>query len=228
MNMARPAEPSTNNEREHQEKSSENATEVPVTAQPRADDAADSSPITIISSPPEFNPGWRFHLSFTSLCIISLAAALDATSLSVALPVRDTASFPPILVYLVSSNPLSKHYQFVHGDHSSSTRPRSPKSHEPPFFEADTNPRHLDHLPGPPRQRHRGLLGGDLIPTLVDRLPTHPSLPLRPPRPQTRPPLHPCSLHYRRPRRRHRTVDENPADRTNHPGHRRRRHHLPD
>ena len=34
-----------------------------------------------------FDPGWRFYISFTSLCIITLAVALDATSLSVALPV---------------------------------------------------------------------------------------------------------------------------------------------
>lgn len=40
------------------------------------------------SSPPDnFNSGWRFYASFTSLCIITLAVALDATSLSVALPV---------------------------------------------------------------------------------------------------------------------------------------------
>lgn len=40
------------------------------------------------SSPPDnFNPGWRFYASFISLCIITLAVALDATSLSVALPV---------------------------------------------------------------------------------------------------------------------------------------------
>lgn len=40
------------------------------------------------SSPPDnFNPGWSFYASFISLCIITLAVALDATSLSVALPV---------------------------------------------------------------------------------------------------------------------------------------------
>ncbi|SLM39431.1 Major facilitator superfamily domain, general substrate transporter [Lasallia pustulata] len=40
------------------------------------------------SSPPDnFNPGWSFYASFTSLCIITLAVALDATSLSVALPI---------------------------------------------------------------------------------------------------------------------------------------------
>ncbi|KAM0795934.1 major facilitator superfamily domain-containing protein [Usnea florida] len=42
-----------------------------------------------LSSSPSnsFNPGWSFYASFTSLCIITLAVALDATSLSVALPI---------------------------------------------------------------------------------------------------------------------------------------------
>ena len=35
-----------------------------------------------------FNPGWRFMAAFASLCFITLMAALDATSLSVALPVN--------------------------------------------------------------------------------------------------------------------------------------------
>ena len=34
-----------------------------------------------------FNPGWRFYVAFASLAVITLMAALDATSLSVALPV---------------------------------------------------------------------------------------------------------------------------------------------
>ena len=34
----------------------------------------------------EFNPGWRFYLAFSSLLVITLMAALDATSLSVAIP----------------------------------------------------------------------------------------------------------------------------------------------
>lgn len=34
-----------------------------------------------------FKPGSGFYLAFGSLCVIILAAALDATSLSVALPV---------------------------------------------------------------------------------------------------------------------------------------------
>ena len=39
------------------------------------------------SSPDNFDPGWQFYASFTSLCIVTLAVAFDATSLSVALPV---------------------------------------------------------------------------------------------------------------------------------------------
>ena len=47
------------------------------------------------SSPPEkFNPGWSFYTSFISLCIITIAVALDATSISVALPVK--TPFPSI------------------------------------------------------------------------------------------------------------------------------------
>ena len=46
------------------------------------------------SSPPaSFNPGWRFYAAFFSLCIITVAVALDATSLSVALPVRASFHF---------------------------------------------------------------------------------------------------------------------------------------
>jgi hypothetical protein len=37
--------------------------------------------------PEKFQPGWRFLAAFGSLCIITLMAALDATSISVALPV---------------------------------------------------------------------------------------------------------------------------------------------
>ncbi len=38
-----------------------------------------------------FEPGWRFHLAFSSLLVITLMAALDATSLSVAIPKITTA-----------------------------------------------------------------------------------------------------------------------------------------
>ncbi|KAF1912620.1 major facilitator superfamily domain-containing protein [Ampelomyces quisqualis] len=45
-----------------------------------------SSPI-----PEKFEPGWRFIAAFVSLCVITLMAALDATSISVALPVMAKA-----------------------------------------------------------------------------------------------------------------------------------------
>jgi MFS family permease len=35
----------------------------------------------------EFKPGMSFYLAFVSICIVTLAAALDATSLSIALPI---------------------------------------------------------------------------------------------------------------------------------------------
>ena len=68
------------------------------------------------TSPPEdFNPGWRFYASFISLCIITIAVALDATSLSVALPV---------------TAPL--HSSIILADHSIiSHRPRSLRPHGP-------------------------------------------------------------------------------------------------
>ncbi|TKA48102.1 hypothetical protein B0A54_01594 [Friedmanniomyces endolithicus] len=47
------------------------------------------------SLPPDqattFAPGWRFYSAFISLCVITLMAALDATSLSVAIPRITTA-----------------------------------------------------------------------------------------------------------------------------------------
>lgn len=38
-----------------------------------------------------FKPGWRFYAAFVSLCVITLMAALDATSLAVAIPRITTA-----------------------------------------------------------------------------------------------------------------------------------------
>jgi MFS family permease len=49
-------------------------------------DAADTSP-PLEYSTAEFKPGTNFYLAFVSLCIITLAAAFDATSLSIALPI---------------------------------------------------------------------------------------------------------------------------------------------
>lgn len=62
-------------------------------------DASDDTPAT--SRPPSehsepsegsaesgsFNPGWRLYLAFVSLCVVTLMSALDATSISVALPI---------------------------------------------------------------------------------------------------------------------------------------------
>jgi MFS family permease len=49
-------------------------------------DAADTPP-PLQHSMVEFKPGTNFYLAFVSLCIITLAAAFDATSLSIALPI---------------------------------------------------------------------------------------------------------------------------------------------
>jgi hypothetical protein len=56
-----------------------------------SDSSLHEIPIDPASSSQEsltFNPGWRFNAAFASLCFVSLMAALDATSISVALPVR--------------------------------------------------------------------------------------------------------------------------------------------
>lgn len=52
--------------------------------------AEPSAPSAAVGSSSEFRPGLRFYAAFSSLCIVILAAALDATSLSTALPVRST------------------------------------------------------------------------------------------------------------------------------------------
>lgn len=52
------------------------------------------------SSPDNFNPGWGFYTSFISLCIITVAVALDATLISVALPVI-SPSLPSIALKAV-------------------------------------------------------------------------------------------------------------------------------
>ena len=40
------------------------------------------------AGPPEFKPSTRLYLAFLTLAVITMAVALDGTSLSVALPVR--------------------------------------------------------------------------------------------------------------------------------------------
>ncbi|KAH7399604.1 major facilitator superfamily domain-containing protein [Pyrenochaeta sp. MPI-SDFR-AT-0127] len=57
-------------------------------SQPLQDSASETSQTSI---PEKFQPGWRFIAAFGSLCVITLMAALDATSISVALPIMAKA-----------------------------------------------------------------------------------------------------------------------------------------
>ena len=73
--------------------------ELPLTAEKIAEDpsssdngsvqadkeTADMQPLETVT--PAFTPSRGFLLAFTSICIITLAAAFDATSLSIALPI---------------------------------------------------------------------------------------------------------------------------------------------
>lgn len=55
---------------------------------PEPETEIDASSMHMDTEKPEkFQPSWRFLAAFGSLCILTLMAALDATSLSVALPV---------------------------------------------------------------------------------------------------------------------------------------------
>jgi hypothetical protein len=55
---------------------------------PEPETKIDASSMHMDTEKPEkFQPSWRFLAAFGSLCILTLMAALDATSLSVALPV---------------------------------------------------------------------------------------------------------------------------------------------
>lgn len=69
-------------------------------SQPRTGEVTVSE-LTSPSAPESFKPGWRFYASFVSLCIITLAVALDATSLSIALPVT-----APLFFYEVPAHIL--------------------------------------------------------------------------------------------------------------------------
>lgn len=53
----------------------------------REDDQVASIKSDDTPTEPEFDPDYRFYLAFLTLCVVTLAAALDATSLSVALPI---------------------------------------------------------------------------------------------------------------------------------------------
>lgn len=64
----------------------EDVIKAPVSVPDTASETA-SSKTDAVAEPEKFQPGWRFLAAFGSLCIITLMAALDATSISVALPV---------------------------------------------------------------------------------------------------------------------------------------------
>jgi len=59
------------------------------------------------NSAEKFEPGWRFTLAFLSLAVITLMAALDATSISVALPVSLCTHFASQVADLPRSWPKS-------------------------------------------------------------------------------------------------------------------------
>lgn len=68
-------------------------------------EAEDETPLSQPSQPetPEkFRPGWKLLCAFTSIAIVNAACALDATIISVALPVRPP---PPPLPPLPSVLP---------------------------------------------------------------------------------------------------------------------------
>lgn len=48
-----------------------------------------------------FNPEWRFFLAFTSICVMALMVALDATSISVAIP-KITSKLKGMYITLLS------------------------------------------------------------------------------------------------------------------------------
>lgn len=103
-------------------------------------------------SPPDgFNPGWRFYASFISLCIITVAVALDATSLSVALPVMLPPPLPSTKSLL---NPfmithrrgISTAYGFVWRMYTSSKLTPESRSSLNPSTAAPSPPSGAGHL----------------------------------------------------------------------------------
>jgi len=58
------------------------AADNPIASRPPSEHSEERS-----SSNNGFNPGWRLYLAFVSLSVVTLMAALDATSISVALPI---------------------------------------------------------------------------------------------------------------------------------------------
>ena len=72
---------------------SKSAIHVPILSEKKSIDQSvnTKTPTSVMVKPQtatEFTPGWRFYVIFVSLSVITLATALDATTLSAALPVR--------------------------------------------------------------------------------------------------------------------------------------------
>lgn len=67
--------------------SSKEAPILPGTPDSLSDSKDEANTPPLENAAPEFKPGTPFYLAFVSLCLITLAAAFDATSLSIALPI---------------------------------------------------------------------------------------------------------------------------------------------
>lgn len=65
---------------------SQDSGSLPADKEPADKETADMQPLEAVTAP-AFTPSRGFLLAFISICIITLAAALDATSLSIALPI---------------------------------------------------------------------------------------------------------------------------------------------
>lgn len=167
------------NNNNNQEKSG--ATEVPVAAAapPKTttteEDGADmiivSASTITAAAPAKFDPGWRFYACFTSLCIISLAAALDATSLSVALPVRRILSVVFLLLgwFFYETREFAEGRSIVHAKKKKSqpyhqprpdipsktnAKPRSSRASSTAAPSKPSGPAHPSSSPRPSSNRH--------------------------------------------------------------------------
>jgi hypothetical protein len=75
--------------------------------------------------------GWRFNGTFGTLALLNLICAIDATILSVALPVRNYPSCPDNILIILQDNSyrFERHYchpSFLGGDFVSPVSSRQP------------------------------------------------------------------------------------------------------
>jgi hypothetical protein len=66
--------------------------------------AGDISEMEMEEQPVSVKRGWRFHGTFGTLALLNLICAIDATILSVALPVRDYSSHPDTILIKLQDN----------------------------------------------------------------------------------------------------------------------------